>query len=106
MVKQYPHLMERYPDYHSASVLGKIYDEVKSQESEADPSISKWLISLISLFPLTTEMVTNFLLFFYVVLFFIIIRDSAPAMLHRGSSIWRLQAPLDISLSGVLEGEL
>jgi len=39
MVKQYPHLMERYPDYHSASVLGKIYDEVKSQESEADPSI-------------------------------------------------------------------
>ena len=63
MVKQYPHLMERYPDYHSAPVLGKIYDEVKSQESEADPSISKWLISLISLFPLTTEMVTNFLLF-------------------------------------------
>jgi len=39
MVKQYPHFMERYPDYHSASVLGKIYDEVKSQESEADPSI-------------------------------------------------------------------
>ncbi|XP_039822063.1 probable RNA-dependent RNA polymerase 3 isoform X2 [Panicum virgatum] len=38
MVKQYPHFMERYPDYHSASVLGKIY-EVKSQESEADPSI-------------------------------------------------------------------
>ena len=56
MVKQYPHFMERYPDYHSASVLGKIYDEVKSQESEAGPSISKWLISLVSLFPLTTEM--------------------------------------------------
>ncbi|XP_022681873.1 probable RNA-dependent RNA polymerase 3 [Setaria italica] len=41
MVKQYPHFMERgrYPDYHSASVLGKIYDEVTSQESEAGPSI-------------------------------------------------------------------
>jgi len=39
MVKRYPHFMERSPDYHSASVLGKIYDEVKSQESEAGPSI-------------------------------------------------------------------
>uniref|UniRef100_K3Y3E1 RNA-dependent RNA polymerase n=2 Tax=Setaria italica TaxID=4555 RepID=K3Y3E1_SETIT len=45
MVKQYPHFMERgrYPDYHSASVLGKIYDEVTSQESEAGPSINSAL---------------------------------------------------------------
>ena len=77
MVKQYPHLMERYPDYHSASVLGKIYDEVKSQESEADPSISKWLISLISLFPLTTEMVTNFLLF-STLFFFLLLSEIVP----------------------------
>jgi RNA-dependent RNA polymerase len=43
MVKQYPHFMERkrYPDYHSASVLGKIFDEATSQESEAGPSVSK-----------------------------------------------------------------
>ncbi|CAL4978427.1 unnamed protein product [Urochloa decumbens] len=40
MVKQYPHFMERgrHLPYHSASVLGKIYDEVTSQESEAGPS--------------------------------------------------------------------
>ncbi|KAL6627250.1 hypothetical protein ACP70R_030976 [Stipagrostis hirtigluma subsp. patula] len=40
IVKQYPHFMEREHSYQSTSVLGKIYDEAKSQQSEAVPPIS------------------------------------------------------------------
>ncbi|KAK1580096.1 hypothetical protein QYE76_072043 [Lolium multiflorum] len=40
-VKIYPHFMERkgytVPPYHSTSVLGKIYDEAESQQSETVP---------------------------------------------------------------------
>uniref|UniRef100_A0A0A9CWN5 RDR3 n=1 Tax=Arundo donax TaxID=35708 RepID=A0A0A9CWN5_ARUDO len=42
MVRLYPHFMERgrYPSYHSTSVLGQIYDEVKfQQQSETAPPI-------------------------------------------------------------------
>ncbi|KAL6838697.1 hypothetical protein ACP4OV_031411 [Aristida adscensionis] len=40
IVKQYPHFLEREPSYQSTSVLGKIYDEAKSQQSEDAPPIS------------------------------------------------------------------
>nr|CAB3471853.1 unnamed protein product [Digitaria exilis] len=34
MVKKYPHFLEREPSYNSTSLLGWIYDEAKSQQSE------------------------------------------------------------------------
>jgi RNA-dependent RNA polymerase len=48
--------------YTSTSVLGKIYDEVTSKESEIDPEISKLLIyiGLIPLVPLTVEKVIDY----------------------------------------------
>ncbi|GJN40568.1 hypothetical protein PR202_gb29799 [Eleusine coracana subsp. coracana] len=53
MVSQYPHFMERPPNrsYNSTSVLGKIYDEVKLQESQTVSPISK-LKTIIKISPL------------------------------------------------------
>ena len=52
MVELHPHFMERegpIPPYHSTSVLGKIYDEAKSQQSETVQPSSKpsffWSVS-------------------------------------------------------------
>ncbi|KAM0921110.1 hypothetical protein ACQ4PT_007016 [Festuca glaucescens] len=57
-VKEYPHYMERekFPSYHSSSVLGKIYDEAKAmaEQSENIPAIN---ISVLSCF--TEEVVTK-----------------------------------------------
>ncbi|CAL4958797.1 unnamed protein product [Urochloa decumbens] len=39
MVKKYPHFLEREPSYHSTSLLGEIYDQAKSQQSETVPPI-------------------------------------------------------------------
>jgi RNA-dependent RNA polymerase len=51
-VKEYPHYMERekFPSYHSSSVLGKMYDEAKAmdEQSENIPAISKLLFLVCS----------------------------------------------------------
>ncbi|CAO2186073.1 unnamed protein product [Urochloa humidicola] len=39
MVKKYPHFLEREPSYHSTSLLGEIYDQAKSQQSETSVPI-------------------------------------------------------------------
>uniref|UniRef100_K3Y2C1 RNA-dependent RNA polymerase n=1 Tax=Setaria italica TaxID=4555 RepID=K3Y2C1_SETIT len=46
--KKYPHFLEREPSYHSTSLLGEIYDQAKSQQSETAPPINNFERSRVS----------------------------------------------------------